>query len=155
MVSGTGPKETLKKYNIPVLSDLPGEGQGLHDPPLYALVYSVSVTTSSSLINATYAAQASNQAGPLTDPGTNELGSEKLPASSRANLSANALSLLSQIPSDWPEIEYVTFAGDLSRTITAPGQYATFGVGLAAPLSRGNVTIISADTVDRPLIGLN
>ena len=79
MVSGVGPKETLKKHNIPVLSDLPGVGQGLHDQPLYALVYNVSVTIASSLRNATYAAQAvqdylSNQTGPLTKPVTNELG---------------------------------------------------------------------------------
>lgn len=28
MVSGIGPSETLKKYNIDVVSDLPGVGQG-------------------------------------------------------------------------------------------------------------------------------
>ena len=79
MVSGIGPKETLKKYNIPVLSDLPGVGQGLQDQPLYGLIYNLSVITTSSLRNATYAAQAvqdylSNQTGPLTSPGTNEIG---------------------------------------------------------------------------------
>lgn len=79
MVSGIGPKETLKKYNIPVLSDIPGVGQGLQDQPLYALIYNVSVITTTSLRNATYAAQAvqdylSNQTGPLTNPGTNEIG---------------------------------------------------------------------------------
>ena len=83
------------------------------------------------------------------------IGWEKLPASSRANLSSSTLSDLSQFPADWPEIEYLAFAGDLSGSITAPGQYATFGVALVAPLSRGNVTIVSADTMDRPLINPN
>ena len=82
-------------------------------------------------------------------------GWEKLPPSSRSNLSATALSDLSQFPADWPEVEFTTTAGDLSGTVTAPGQYATFGVALVAPLSRGNVTIVSADTMDRPLISPN
>ena len=177
MVSGIGPKETLEKNRIPVLSNLPGVGQGLQDQPLFALIYNLSVPTSSSLSNATYAAQAaqsylSDQTGPLTNPGYNEVGKshpkptnpiskphppgfEKLPPSSRANLSPAALSHLSTFPPDWPEIEYVTFANDLSGTITAPGQYATFGVALVAPLSTGNVTIVSADTMDRPLISPN
>ena len=83
------------------------------------------------------------------------IGWEKLPASSRANLSFSTLSDLSQFSADWPEIEYLAFAGDLSNSITAPGQYATFGIALVAPLSRGNVTIVSADTMDRPLINPN
>ena len=83
------------------------------------------------------------------------IGWEKLPASSRVHLSDNALSDLSQFPGDWPEVELITFAGDLSGSITAPGQYASFGVALVAPLSRGNVTIASADTMDRPLISPN
>jgi choline dehydrogenase len=33
MVSGIGPRATLEKYNIPVLSDLPGVGQNLRDTP--------------------------------------------------------------------------------------------------------------------------
>ena len=177
MVSGIGPKETLEKNNIPVLSDLPGVGQGLQDQPLFALIYNLSVPTTSSLSNATYAAQAvqdylTDQTGPLTNPGYNEVGKlfsklsvqfpelktigwEKLPAPSRANFSASTVSDLSNFPADWPEVEYVTFAGDLSGTVTAPGQYATFGVALAAPLSRGNVTIVSADTMARPLISPN
>ena len=82
-------------------------------------------------------------------------GWEKLPASSRANLSPSTLSDLSHFPPDWPEVEYLVFAGDLSNSITAPGQYATFGIALVAPLSRGNVTIVSPDTMDRPLINPN
>ena len=79
MVSGIGPKEILERNRIPVLSNLPGVGQGLQDQPLFALVYNVSVPTASSLSNATYAAQAvqdylSTQTGPLTNPGYNEVG---------------------------------------------------------------------------------
>lgn len=79
MVSGIGPKEILKRNRIPVLSNLPGVGQALQDQPLFALVYTVSDPTASFLSNATYAAQAvqdylSNQTGPLTNAGYNEVG---------------------------------------------------------------------------------
>ena len=79
MVSGISPKKILEKNTIPINSDLPGVGQGLQDQPLFALVYNVSVTTSSSLSNAIYAAEAvqdylGNQTGPLTNPGFNEVG---------------------------------------------------------------------------------
>ena len=149
----------------------PRRGQGLRDQPLFSLVYNLSVTKTSSLSNATYAAHAVQeyQTGPLTDTGYNEVGKlyssrrlqifglksigwEKLPASSRLNLSATALSDLSHFPADWPEIEYVAFAGDLCQP---PANTQPFGVALVAPLSRGNVTIVSADTKDRPLISPN
>ena len=79
MVSGIGPKDILQRNRIPVLSNLPGVGQGLQDQPLFALVYNLSVPTASSLSNATYAAQAAqsyldNQTGPLTNPGYSEVG---------------------------------------------------------------------------------
>ena len=79
MVSGIGPKTTLEKYNIPVVSHLPGVGQGLQDQPLFAAFYNVSVPTNSALSNATYAAGAIqdylfDQTGPLTNPGYNEVG---------------------------------------------------------------------------------
>ena len=79
MVSGIGPKTTLEKYNIPVVSHLPGVGQGLQDQPLFVAFYNVSVPTNSALSNATFAAEAVqdylfNQTGPLTSPGYNEVG---------------------------------------------------------------------------------
>ena len=79
MVSGIGPKAMLEKYNIPMVSNLPGVGQGLQDQPLFAAFYNVSVTTNSALSNATYAAGAVqdyllNQTGPLTNPGYNDVG---------------------------------------------------------------------------------
>ena len=79
MVSGIGPRQILENYNIPIVSDLPGVGQNLQDQPLVALIYNVSVTTSSSLSNETFAAQAvqdylNHQAGPLTSAGYNEVG---------------------------------------------------------------------------------
>ena len=79
MVSGIGPRRTLEKYDIPIISELPGVGQGLQDQPLVALIYNVSVTTSSSLSDETFAAKAvqdylNDQAGPLTSPGYNEVG---------------------------------------------------------------------------------
>lgn len=49
MVSGIGPRETLERYDIPVVVDLPGVGQNLQDQPRVAVSYRVNVPTSSSM----------------------------------------------------------------------------------------------------------
>ena len=80
-------------------------------------------------------------------------GWEKLPATSRSALSANALKDLSTFPADWPENEMVIAA------LAVPGEvganYAVVFALMVAPLSRGSVTITSSDTSDLPIVNPN
>lgn len=81
------------------------------------------------------------------------LGWEKLPPSNRAKLSSKALKDLATFPPDWPEVEIVIGALGFPGT---PGlNYGLLLPILGAPLSRGNVTIVSADTTDLPAINPN
>lgn len=85
-----------------------------------------------------------HKAGPLSAE-NGFIAFEKIPESLRSNFTAAALSDLASFPSDWPEVEYVSNSG--------------VGVGyllatLAASVSRGNVTISSADASVPPVINL-
>jgi choline dehydrogenase len=164
MVSGIGPAATLKKYNISVVSDLPGVGQNMHDScniggvsyPINLISPSTITTNATALTAATYE-YLHNQTGVLTNPGGDFLNWEKLPAAYRANLSSNALADLSIFPSDWPEIEYVVNSdkGSLQGAATSASNSATIGSLLIAATSRGNVTIRSASMDDKPVISTN
>lgn len=84
---------------------------------------------------------------------------EKLPSSSRKALSKSTLASLARFPSDWPEVEYLSVGGYLgdnwNYALTTPTDgfnYATVVAALVAPLSRGTVTISSADAADPPVI---
>lgn len=168
MVSGIGPRQILENHDIPVLSDLPGVGQNLWDQAYYGISFRVNVETSSRVNNdKIYAAQAaqdylSNQTGPLTSVGA-FIGFEKPPLSYRRNLTAATQAKLnSTFPADWPEVEYLvesSFDGyNTNYTAIDPNdgyQYATISSALVAPLSRGNISISSADAGDPPLINPN
>lgn len=74
MISGVGPAETLKKYNISVLSNLTGVGQNMHDScKLGGVSYPVSVNVTSQLSDATMQF-LQNYTGPLTNSGGDFLG---------------------------------------------------------------------------------
>ena len=168
MLSGIGPAETLKRHNISVISDRPSVGQNLWDQPYFGVSFRVNADTASRLANdKAYAAQAAedylvNQTGPLTGGGA-YIGFERLPLPYRQNFTASTKSRLASIfASDWPEIEYLavgSFNGyNKTYTDILPHdeyQYATISAALVAPLSRGNVTISSADAADPPVINPN
>ncbi|USW48171.1 Putative glucose-methanol-choline oxidoreductase, FAD/NAD(P)-binding domain superfamily [Septoria linicola] len=113
--------------------------------------------------------------GPLTNPVCEFLGWEKVPAILKNLFSSGAKSQLDQFPSDWPEIEYLSapgYVGDFSSLPTTQPKviavttfdgskvmceqngfrYATILAALVAPTSRGNVSIVSADSDDLPSI---
>ncbi|OGM42414.1 choline dehydrogenase [Aspergillus bombycis] len=167
MVSGIGPGNTLHSLNIPIVSDLPGVGQNMWDHPFFAPSYRVSLETETRMAHDKlhYLEQgveyAIEHAGTWTN--TQELlGWEKLPRSHRMDLSQGTLDDLSRFPSDWPEVEYLPANGfvgnfsDLMGQQPADGyQYASFLGVLIAPTSRGNVTIRSNSTSDRPIVNPN
>ena len=165
MVSGVGPPDTLSKYEIDVVAALPGIGQNLQDQLFFGPSHRVNVVTHSALghdpafraaAEATYLA---HQTGPLGNGGGDFAAWEKLPEPQRAALSPAARAALASFPPDWPELEYLMFdgyAGDSRNFILgAPRDaysYATLVAAQAAPLSRGTVSIRSADTADLPVV---
>ena len=167
MVSGIGPPDILQQHNIPVVSPLPGVGQNMWDHLLFGQSYQVTPITHSALDNASYLALATEQyiangSGLLGNPGGDILGWEKLPNPQRESLSNATRAALKTFPPDWPELEYLildAYSGDNENYITGaprtPFMYASPSAALVAPLSRGNVTISSADMEDPPIINPN
>ncbi|KAI1374268.1 GMC oxidoreductase [Hypoxylon crocopeplum] len=164
MVSGIGPKDTLLQHNIEVLQDSPGVGQNMKDHVLFGSSYRVNVVTGSSFGNPARASEFEQQyaqgKGPMTNPGIDILGWERLPRSTLTNATASALN--SAFSSDWPEIEYLPnggFFGNASNfqriQPTDNFQYASVIAGMVAPLSTGNMTIRSSDMADAPIINPN
>lgn len=164
MVSGCGPEETLMKFGIPVVSDLPGVGQNMWDScSIGGITYEINTTSYSHWqapenMDTAVNELLSNASGPLTNIGLDIGAWEKLPAEFRANLSESARQALDWFPDDWPEIEYSLQSqpGNLEPAEQATKkQYGTVGAILIAPLSRGNMTIRSASNLDPPIITPN
>ena len=93
LVSGIGPADLLKKYDIKVIANRPGVGKNLNDHVTVPISYQVDVITSSALDDPPYLAEAIREfnvhaQGPLTSVGGDYLGMEKIPLSLRANFSS-------------------------------------------------------------------
>ncbi|KAL8640853.1 MAG: hypothetical protein Q9228_002273 [Teloschistes exilis] len=160
MVSGIGPTSTLSRLGIPIVSALEGVGQGMQDQPYYSLAYKVNVSTNSQLlVNPAFVAQATedfltSQTGPLSSPGGNWVGWEKIPASLRGGLSNTALTDLAKFPGDWPDLELLPLAASAAPAVDKDN-YAAVSIALLATTSKGNVTILSDDTDQNPVVSLN
>ncbi|KAK4651709.1 hypothetical protein QC762_601080 [Podospora pseudocomata] len=164
MVSGVGPRVELAKHKIPLIADRPGVGQGMQDHVFFGPSWRVKVETLTRIANdplfvlGEFAGPYTfKKQGPLTNPVCDFLGWEKVP---RGLIPKDTSTILDgQFPPDWPEVEYLTapgYVGDFSNLFTTQPKdgymYATILGGLVAPMSRGTVTLKSADTKDLPLI---
>ncbi|KAL2034586.1 hypothetical protein VTO58DRAFT_105300 [Aureobasidium pullulans] len=167
MVSGIGSRETLQKYGIPVIADLPGVGQNLQDQPTIGSVYRVNVPTSSKLVNdPEYAAEAAasylaNGTGIYAAP-PGILAFERISESRPDLLSNDTLLALESMPDDWPQLEYLTqdgYVGTNRNYRTADPEdgynYASISMVVVSQFSKGNVTISSADASVQPVINPN
>ncbi|KAL6153125.1 hypothetical protein ACJQWK_11574 [Exserohilum turcicum] len=160
-VSGVGPKDLLEKNGIKVVADVPGVGQGMRDHMTIFASYEVDVLTSTALSNAEYLNDAikefnENASGPLSSPGGDLVGGEKIPAQLRKGFAAETKEYLSSYPDDWPEILFNVFPGGVSAANGASGKnFATLQATLVAPHSRGTVTIQSSEMSDAPIINPN
>jgi choline dehydrogenase len=166
MLSGIGPKDTLDRYNIPVIADRPGVGQNMQDHVMFSVSHRVKVETLTRLANdPLYVAKQFAidytifKRGPLTNPVADYIAWEKAP---RDLLTPEAVAVLDQFPTSWPEIEYFSapgFVDDFSNVLTSQPkdgyQYASIIGALVAPLSRGTVTITSNRISDLPEINPN
>ena len=168
MLSGIGPKNKLKPFNIPLQIDLPGVGEGLTDHPLFGTVYRVNVPTASGLLNnpdiaaAIQKAYDGQKAGPLTIPSSGFIAWEKLPSPYRNHLNPAHRRELDKLPDDWPELEHMSLSAsagyqrDYLKEDPDDGfNYASILTSMVAPLSRGSVNLKSANPADLPLVDPN
>lgn len=169
MVSGVGPRNTLEKFGIPCVQNLEGVGQNMWDHIIFGIDRRVNVETASIRVNSPAAAInaaelfRNNATGPLSIFGTSYYGWEKLPEPYRSGLSSKSQEALNDIfPPDWPEVEWLASNGytgyGLNRLTTDPRDgfnYGTITSSLVAPLSRGTVSIQSADMSTAPVIDPN
>ncbi|KAF2634231.1 alcohol oxidase [Massarina eburnea CBS 473.64] len=166
MLSGIGPKNTLSKYNISTVSNLPGVGQNMHDSCNIGQVsFQMSTPSQSSLLKTSELLQTaetqfiSNGSGPLTNVGGDFAAWEKLPSAFRQNFSAATREALDQWPDDWPELELVLgdgpFDPDTGSGEGAGNYYGSIAILLVAATSRGNVSINSSSVHNQPVIHAN
>ena len=162
MVSGIGDEEQLSHHGIPLISRRPGVGQNLEENPLLGISIAVNVESAASYIfDPQHFAQAiqeynEHRTGFLTttsgDLG-NFLKAHNFP---NANFSARAKADLSSFPADWPDVQLFSSSFWLGPGLESKPpdfrNYVTFVGGLLSPLSRGTVSIRSADTADSPII---
>ncbi|KAI7361833.1 hypothetical protein KC354_g7779 [Hortaea werneckii] len=155
----TSPESTLELFGIEAVSKLEGVGPS----------YRMNMRTATSLVNdpiwlaKQYATDfLLKQEGMLTNPISDLLGWEKVPDSLRSSFPSSAQDDLNSFPDDWPEIEYLSAPGYIGNFTSLTGtqpkdgyQYGSILATLVKPLSRGNVTIKSTDTSDKPLINPN
>ena len=169
MLSGIGPRRILQSVSIPVLKDLPGVGQNLWDQPWYGTSFRVDILTGSAGLNNPSLAAAAiesyldSASGPLSVSGVGVLGFEKLPEMLRSTLSiATQQALNDTFPADWPDIEFLPASDVIRNQSNFATQdpidgfnYATIATALAAPFSRGDVSINSSSVSDPPLVDPN
>jgi choline dehydrogenase len=87
MVSGVGPAALLEEYNIPVVADRPGVGQGMDDHLFVPVVYPVNLENIA-VVTDEAIEQFNNEAiGPLTTTGSDYVGFERVPHKLRAKWS--------------------------------------------------------------------
>ncbi|KAH7305473.1 choline dehydrogenase [Stachybotrys elegans] len=166
MLSGIGPAKHLSDHGIKVLADRPGVGQNMTDHALFGPTYEMSFDTLSRVVGdpvvlaAAVAEYALKQTGPLTSNVAEFLAWERMP--SKANLSQSTWDRLNSFPQDWPHIEYFPAGAHIGEFnipwLDQPKdgkQYAAIIAALAAPLSRGTVSLSSDSVSDPPVVNPN
>ncbi|XP_045121245.1 glucose dehydrogenase [FAD, quinone]-like isoform X2 [Portunus trituberculatus] len=166
MVSGVGPAHHLHQHGIPVMADVAGVGQNLHDhPSIFGMTWTVRKGSGSritTLANPLFLKDyVYNRTGPLTSP---------------FSLEGNAWSRSEEGDPDWPDLQYLFISGgpamDYGLFITDLIGFRrdfftryyksllgreTFNIGpmLTRPKSRGSIRLRSRDPRDPPLIDPN
>lgn len=168
MVSGIGPRDQLTANGIPIIFENSNVGQNMQDHIFFGPTYSVNVTTPTKEANDPLFLASSIAAFNLQNQGifTNNVADLiAFEAWNSSYLNQIGATQLNQNPSDWPDVEYLSgpgFIGDFSNLIfnnfeqgLSGKQFGSLLMALVAPVSRGSVTISSADTSDLPQIRPN
>jgi len=139
MLSGVGPADHLREFGIPVLADLPGVGQNLHDhagcTAVYACTRPVSLASAESPRN--IANYLLRRRGPLTSNGPEVGGFVRM----RPNWS------LSDLQFHFAPAYFVEHG-----FANPEGHGFTFLPTLLEPQSRGSITLRSAEPLEPPII---
>lgn len=166
MLSGIGASAQLSKAGIPVIADRRGVGLNLTDHVLFGPTYELKAVETLStyfadplLLAKAVLDYALAKTGPLTSNMADLIAWEKLPTSVRGSFTNETIESLRNLPADWPEVEILPaggFIGDLSFPILQQplnGKIYSAIIGaLAAPFSRGEVTLASSNPRDKPLV---
>ncbi|TFK52656.1 alcohol oxidase [Heliocybe sulcata] len=158
MVSGVGPSQQLQGNGIDVLVDLPGVGQNLLDHLFFGPVYEVTnnITTAGQFSNNVtlyqeYMAEWKFGEGELSGAISSMSAWERVPDDFLDSIGATELKNLRE---DWNHLQLEVIAGGSVPSGKA-GNYVSPAAVLSYPFSKGNVTIVSASTKDKPLVQPN
>ncbi len=148
---GIGPRRTLEKYSIPVVADRSSVGSNLQDQPTFSVSVPISLPAGQQLIRESESLTQLLQeaAGPLSSF-NGLIAFEKIPQPFRGNFSRGCPKALDRVPTDWPEVEYLA----ATQAGPAGSNLGTIQAALAAPLSRGKVTISSSSIADPPIFDM-
>jgi len=141
MLSGIGPQDHLRQLNIPVVLNLPGVGQNLHDHVFITLSYNTSLPslhTEETLANIWD--WVKNGEGPMTSPCAEVIAFEK----SSPKLPAPDIELLAG------PLFYIQHGAKIPS-----GNGVTLGAILLKPKSRGSLKLKTGNPLDAPLIDPN
>ncbi|CAG9559115.1 unnamed protein product [Danaus chrysippus] len=152
MLSGVGPKETLEKFNIPVMKDLPGVGQNLHNHVGMTLQFTLNKEPEVPELNWSSATEyLLNRQGPLSATGMSQLTGK---VNSRYASSGGRN----------PDVQYF-FAGyyaacgdgNLGDEALKSNKRRSVSISVVAlqPRSRGYLTLQSTDPTQPPLMEPN
>ncbi|KKK22281.1 hypothetical protein AOCH_000141 [Aspergillus ochraceoroseus] len=155
MVSGIGPKATLEKLDIPVLSDLEGVGKNMQDTIILGPTNPVKVESHSQLMGSKETLPRSIfeyntfRTGLLTNPGQDYFAFEKHQPGS---LSAKtATDIEKAFPADWPTFSYIALDDTFVPQYDGKN-YFSMSAALMTTFSRGTVTINTTNTANNPVV---
>ncbi|RAL02215.1 GMC family oxidoreductase [Aspergillus ibericus CBS 121593] len=154
MVSGVGPADELKKWDITPILDSPSVGQHMQDHIVLTVTYKVNVPTTSILQDEevrqeNIALFNNNLTGMLFNPGPDVGLGYDIPKELR-NFTREAREDLGSFPKDWPEVIMVTYP--MGQSWPNDGNYASLASVPMAVVSRGNVTLTSSQMTDKALV---
>ena len=142
LLSGVGPAEELRRFNIPVIADLPGVGRNLHDHPFAGAVFHCTqpVTLDKAETAGNLLRFLLSGKGPLT-----------------SNIGEAGAFVRVDPQSSAPDMQlYFAPAYFIDHGATRPtGHGFSFGACLLYPESRGEVRLRSADSLAPPAIRPN
>ncbi|EMD36400.1 hypothetical protein CERSUDRAFT_84544 [Gelatoporia subvermispora B] len=154
LLSGIGPEAQLRAHGITPIVNAPDVGQHLADHPFLGNHFFVNSTSTLEGIarNATLVADdlaqwEANGTGKFSDPGANQIVWLRAPEQPPPSLNAAAGPIA-------PQIEILPVDGFVSFVEATPdtGFFLTLASIVVSPLSRGSITLASADPFTSPLI---